>query len=213
MTIADQVGCAVTDRFWTSSLMCSTTRVTLHWTSPRLPQNALCLPESHSECHQLSWSALYTDWSFPFPVAEVYLLLVTCVRLSTVRCLSPDINYHWRVLPQVSFSLRQRFCSNKTHLLSRQKYACCDKTFVATSLPLSWQTQNTSFVMTKVCLSQQTCVCVTNICGDRSFVVSKVLSRQAYFCRDRRHVLSVCHDKMFAASKIILVAAPASDNK
>ena len=150
MTIADQVGCAVSDRFWTSSLMCSTTKATHHWTSPRLPQNALCLPESRSECWQLSWSALCpdscpgqlcvltavlvssvswqlswsalcpdscpgllyvlsavlvssvswqlswsalcTDWSLPFTVAEVFLLLVICVSLSTVRCLSPGVN-------------------------------------------------------------------------------------------------------------------------
>ena len=41
---------------------------------------------------QLSWSALCTDWSFPFTVAEVFLLLVICVSLSTVRCLSPGVN-------------------------------------------------------------------------------------------------------------------------
>ena len=34
--------------------------------------------------------------------------------------------YHWLELPQVSFLSRQ------TRLLSRQKYACRDKTFVAT---------------------------------------------------------------------------------
>ena len=47
------------------------------------------------------------------------------------------------------------------------------------------------------------------------FVVTKVLSRQAYFCCDKRCVLSwqtcVCHDKTFVTTKMILVAAPTSD--
>ena len=50
------------------------------------------------------------------------------------------------------------------------------------------------------------------------FVVTKVLSRQAYFCRDKR---CVCRDKrcdcrdkhVFVATKMTLVAAPASDRK
>ena len=37
----------------------------------------------------------------------------------------------------------------------------------------------------------------------------KRLSRQTYFCRDKRRV---CRDKMFVATKMILVAAPANDN-
>ena len=41
----------------------------------------------------------------------------------------------------------------------------------------------------------------TNICHDKCvFVMTKVLSQQAYFCRDKRCVLSqqthVCHDKI-----------------
>ena len=78
MTIADQVGCAVSDRFWTSSLMCSTTKATHHWTSPRLPQNALCLPESRSECWQLSWSALCPD-SCPGQLCVLTAVLVSSV--------------------------------------------------------------------------------------------------------------------------------------
>ena len=100
----------------------------------------------------------------------------------------------WRELPQVSF-------------LSRQKYACRDKTFRATN----------------TCLSQQICVS-TNIlsrqnifCRDKhNFVSTKVLSRQAYFCCDKRRLLSrqtrVCRDKTFVAAKMILVAAHASDS-
>ena len=80
-------------------------------------------------------------------------------------------------------SLRQtHVCRYKTHLLSRQKYACLNKSmfvmtilllwqiFVATSLLLSHQTcllsqQNTSFVATKVCLPQQ------NFCHDKNILL------------------------------------------
>ena len=45
-------------------------------------------------------------------------------------------------------------CRNKTHLLSRQKYACCDKSFCRDKI---------MFVTTKVLLQQayfwQTCIC------------------------------------------------------
>ena len=63
-----------------------------------------------------------------------------------------------------------------------------------TSILLSWQTrlswQNTSFVATKVCLSQQ------NFCHNKiMFVVTKVLSWQ----------------NIFVATKIILVATPTND--
>ena len=59
----------------------------------------------------------------------------------------------------------------------------------------------------------------TNIfCRDKhDFVATKVLSQLAYFCRDKRRVLSrqtrVCSDKTFVATKIILVAAPANNTK
>ena len=90
--------------------------------------------------------------------------------------------YHWLEQPQ-----RPHFCRDKSFLrhfcnkrvfvgtkhvfLSRQKYAC-DKTFVATKI-----------------------FC----CDKHNFVATKLLSRQAYFCRDERRVLSrhtrVCGDK------------------
>ena len=118
---------------------------------------------------------------------------------------------------------KYHFCRDKIHLLSRQKYACREKTFVATKLCLSWQN---IFVATKR-LSQ--IFVTTNV-----FVTTKVLWWQAYFCRDKRHVLSwqicVCHnksklfvtkvlsqqnyvccDKSFVATKMMLVAAPTND--
>ena len=57
---------------------------------------------------------------------------------------------------------------------------------------------------------------VTNIRHDKNMsVATKGLSRQAYFCPDKRHVLSqqthVCNDKTFVMTKMILVAVPAND--
>ena len=69
--------------------------------------------------------------------------------------------------------LWQNFCCNK--YLSQQK-CCCDKhTFVTT---------NMSFVTTKVCLLQQ------KFCHDKHTFVTKtkVLSRQAHFCHEKRCV-------------------------
>ena len=98
--------------------------------------------------------------------------------------------YHWRELPQVSFfvatnvlSRQTRVCCDKTRLLSSQKYACRDKivfvapnichnkhNFVAASIILSRQTQNKSFVATKVYLSLQ------NSCRDKiMFVATKMI--------------------------------------
>ena len=120
--------------------------------------------------------------------------------------------YYWWELPQVSFLSRWKFCCDK-HL------------FFMTNTCLSWQ--NMSFVVTKVCLSQHIFV-ATNICHNNSFVTTKifcgdkhkyfatkVLSRQSYFCHNKRCVLSwqthVCCNRSFVATKMILVAALADD--
>ena len=102
-----------------------------------------------------------------------------------------------------------------TKVLSGQAYFCCNKhVFVVTKDMLSCD--KSMLVMTKLfpkLLSWQT---RTNTCHDKSFaatkvfchdkhsfVVTKVLLWQAYFC----------HDKTFVMTKMILVAAPASDKK
>ena len=48
-------------------------------------------------------------------------------------------------------------CHDKTHFLSRQKYACCDKTFVVTNLCLSQQKNLLlpKIIVTTKCLLQQ----------------------------------------------------------
>ena len=100
-----------------------------------------------------------------------------------------------KYLSQVSkvLSWQTHVCHDKTRLLLRQKYACRDKTFVATKLCLSGQN---IFVRTKL-LSWQIFV-VTNMC----------LSRQAYFCHDKWSVLCLswqnfCCDKndIFGSSR------------
>ena len=96
-----------------------------------------------------------------------------------------------------------RSCHKHHMCLSPQKYACRDKTFVATNTSLlpqkcchdkhTFVTTKHMFVATKVSLSLE------NFCHDKimfagtniSFVATKIrLSQQACFCRDKRRVLS-----------------------
>ena len=99
--------------------------------------------------------------------------------------------YHWRELPQVSFLSRQMFCRGTRLFVSM---------FAVTKL-LSQQNY----------VSRQNIFVVTHICRDKNvFVTTKVLSRQAYFCRDKRRVLSqqthVCCDKSkLVATKLCLL--------
>ena len=102
---------------------------------------------------------------------------------------------------------RQNVCGNK--YLSRQTRVSRDRSFVPTSILLSRHV----FVVTNVCLSRQNfcrdkiMFVATHICHDKSFVetfifififchdkhtfvATKSLSRQAYFCRHKRRVLS-----------------------
>ena len=111
-------------------------------------------------------------------------------------------------------SRQTRVCRDETRLLSCQKYVCpdicCDKlTFVATNTCLP--RRNTSFVVSKVCLSRHL-LRQTYFCRDkhvfcrnkRNFAATKVLSRRAKDVSRQK----TC----FVATKMILVAAPASDS-
>ena len=90
--------------------------------------------------------------------------------------------------------------------MSRQKYACRDKTFVATNIILSRQN------FTRVTTKQDTCL------SHKTFVATKdVLS----VCRDKRKCLSrqttkLCLSRqifvVFLATKMIVVTALASDS-
>ena len=72
--------------------------------------------------------------------------------------------------------------------------------FVTKDMCLSWQC--TSFVMTKVCLFHQNFCCdkmifvMTNV-----FVMTKVVSQQAYFCHSKRYF---CHDKHNNKSMLVM---------
>ena len=124
---------------------------------------------------------------------------------TTKRPVRIIVRYYWRDLPQVSFLSRPRFCHEKK-LFVASKYFCRVKIFVTTNICRDKH----NFVATKAWLSRQ------NFCRNIMFVATKGLSRQAYFFRDKRHTLScqtrVCRDKTFVTTKMILVAASASDS-
>ena len=115
--------------------------------------------------------------------------------------------------------LQHKFCCNKNILLRqlfvvtnilltrqtyscllRQKYACCDKSmFVATNICC-----NKSFVMTNTCLLQQTYFC----CNKHILVVTCFVMTNTHFlqliCCDK----CVCRDKTFAWQKRYLWQLP-----
>ena len=93
---------------------------------------------------------------------------------------------------------KYNFCRDKRRVLSQPQYACRNKTFVATDkrnfVATEYFCHDQTFVATSIC-----------VCRDNFF-----LSRQAYFCCDKRCVLSrqkrVCHDKWACRVKIMFVA-------
>ena len=106
---------------------------------------------------------------------------------------------------------RQKFGRDK--YLSRQTRVCHYKSFVTTSIFLSWQ--NTCFVATTTCLSLE-----KSACRDKTFVATKLCLSRQKFCHDEHTFVAtktflrqthVRRDKTFVATKIILVAARASD--
>ena len=102
----------------------------------------------------------------------------------------------------VIFFFSTKVLSRKTSLLSPQKYACHDKTLVATKLCLSRQKfylDKHTFVMTKDVFC---CDFFFLLSHDNLFFTTKLSSRQAYFCHNKRCILSflsqqihVCRDK------------------
>ena len=71
------------------------------------------------------------------------------------------------------FCCGKHVCCDKTRLLSQQKYACCDKrTFVTTKDMFC----RDSFIMTKLCLSQQVLLWQKYVCCNKR----RVLSRQKW---------------------------------
>ena len=115
-----------------------------------IPDWELCVKLSTFSCSPFS---VFPDWELcvklsalscsSFSVVPDWEL---CVKFSTMsRCV-----YRWWELPQVSFLSRQKYaCRDKTFVAT--KYFCCDITFVATSILLL--RQKMCFVATNTCLS------------------------------------------------------------
>ena len=113
-------------------------------------------------------------------------------------------NYHWLELPQVWFLTQQKFCHNKHVFVMTKNVFCHGKKFVATKHV---------FVVTQKCLLRQAHV----------FVATNVLSRQTCFVATNMSFVTtntflswqnhVCCNKTFVVTQILLVAAPANDNK
>ena len=82
-----------------------------------------------------------------------------------------------KVLSRQIFLWRKKFCRDKhTFVAIKDVFCRDDHVFVATEVCLQWQL-----------LSWQNCVC----CDKHVFVATNIiLSWQAYFCRDKRRVLS-----------------------
>ena len=129
---------------------------------------------------------------------------------------------------------KYNFCCDKTHLLSWQKYACCDKHIFDVTEVLSWQIlsrqllswqtnlllwwkyahRDNTFCATKMCLSQQKSIVATTFCCDKhNFVMTS--------CHDNHTFVAtkdvICRDKhMFVVTKVLsqqklYLSAPANN--
>ena len=121
----------------------------------------------------------FCSWSF-LQCARVSIISQIVVHsVSYVRSEVQPVKYNWRELPQVLFLSRQtrtRVCRDKTRLLSRQKYACHDKTFVAT----------------KLCLSRQIFVTTKVFCRDKHTFVATKMILVAALANDSKTWWDVC---------------------
>ena len=177
----------------------------------------------------MSWKTRQKTWLLFFVVVVMIVLNYHLPELPQVSflsqhkfCLHVCHDKHMFVATHVCL-LRQNFCHDK-HIFvvkSCSNKTCHDKlTFVATKTCLSWQ--NTAIVMTNTCLSRQIFV-ATKVLLRQKYFATKVLSQQAYFCCTKDvfwHNKCACCEKHmfvvtkpFVATKIILVAAPASDTE
>ena len=193
----------------------------------------------YSCCYLWLLLFLVVCWCFAF--CHVSLRLTNFPLVSSRTLLAETAGYQHLAQQNIiaGSSHKYHFCRNKSFVfcrdesmlvatkllsrhilakpLSRQIFVSTNiillLTFVATNTCLS--RQNRSLVATKVCLSRQKVFVATNVLS-RQKVLPR-LSRQAYFCRDKRLVLlrqaRIFGDRTFVATKMILVAAPANDNR
>ena len=110
---------------------------------------------------------------------EVTIMLLSCCipqSLSLAGTATSIIFVATKVL-----SGQTRVCRDKTCILSRQNYVCCNKTFVATNIILSRQAylcrDKHVFVATNICRDKHICV-VTKVFyhGKHTFVAIKIIS-------------------------------------
>ena len=127
--------------------------------------------------------------------------------------------YHFFVMANTSLSRQTHVCYNKhmfvmtKHVFCHDKNACCDKhakhvfvmtklssqqIFVATNIILLGQ--NTSFVVTKVCLSQQNYVCHNKYLLRQKVCRDKLFLSRLKFCRGK-HIFVTTKD-VFCRNKI-----------
>ena len=134
----------------------------------------------------------------------------------TLRSTSSFIQcYHWQELPPVSFLLHQKLC-------------CNERMFVTTKVCLPWQNYICREIFFHDKLSSQTYFCQDK--HKSKLVATKLCLLQKYwlrqkFCHDKNMFVMtsiqktcsvttntyLCHNKTFVLTKMILVAAPASD--
>ena len=113
----------------------------------------------------------------------------------------------WKMMQRHVFSPRSitfpdNFCNCNIGIVgsSCHKYFCCDKTFVATK---SYVCQDKCMlVVTNLCLSQEIFVMTKLLSGQKCFIATNIILLQQNFCHDKH---------TFVATKMILVAAPASE--
>ena len=139
-------------------------------------------------------------------------LLFHALTSAVPSCLA--VLSHWRKLPQISFLSQQtRDCRDNHVFVTTKHFFCRDKSMlVATKRFVATKVASTSILLSR----QKTCFVSTKLCLSRQiFVVTNVLSRQKYFV-PTNIIFSrqnFCHGKhTFVATKMILMAAPASDN-
>ena len=112
----------------------------------------------------------------------------------TERCVT-DFNGEWCII--CGSSHKYHFCHNKfCHVFVMTKHVfCCNKSMFVAPKVLSRQIS----VTTNIILSRQ------NVCSNKNILSrQKDLSRQAYFCHDKRRIFSVSATKLLSRQKLYL---------
>ena len=150
--------------------------------------------------YSLFWGVIYHMLAGLVVVSELRQKGVSHYNLADK---SRHAYYHWWELHQVSFLLQQKFCCNK-HVFVMTKH-----TFVVTKHVFCHDKSMICLPRQNFCCDKIMSVTTKYLSQQHVFVMTKVLSRKAYFCCDKRHVLlrqtRVCHNKSkLVATKLLL---------